>query len=208
MKGLLFLVSCFLFLVGSAQTKKTIYIADRVMTCDKNDCMQIKEKKKDTWQNIPDTIIGLSYEEGYEYKAKVVVSAGNDYSLVKLLSKKKTGYNPAVRLEGKKWLLRSMFDSNTTMGVGDTLVYITVDVTNNRLGGRGVCNNLKGKLKAQGRNISFSDLGLTKMKCADQGNIMEKIITNLLEATNTYRLKGSQLTLYSAKGSYMVFAGQ
>ena len=175
------------------------------MTCDKNDCMQIKEKKKDTWQNIPDTIIGLSYEEGYEYKAKVVVSAGNDYSLVKLLSKKKTGYNPAVRLEGKKWLLRSMFDSNTTMGVGDTLVYITVDVANNRLSGHGICNNLKGGLKAEGKNISFSNLGYTKMKCPDQGNIMEKIITNLLEVTDTYQLKGGQLTLYSAKGSYMVF---
>ena len=208
MKNYLFLVSCFLFFVGTAQTKKTIYVADRFMACDKKDCMQVKEKKKDAWQNIKDTIIGLNYEEGFEYRVKVLVRGSNNYSLVKLLSKKKTGYNPAVKLEGKKWVLFSMFDGSTTMGLGDSTIFITIDVTNSRIGGHGVCNKLKGELKAEGRNISFSDLSFTKMKCVDQGNIMEKIVTNLLEVTGSYQLKGDKLTLYSAKGSYMNFKEQ
>ena len=208
MKNFLFLVFCFLFLVGNSQTKKTIYIADRLLTCGKKDCLQIKEKKKDAWMNIGDTIIGLNYEEGFEYKAKVVVNGGNNYSLVKLLSKKKTGYNSAVRLEGKKWVLASMFDSINTLSLGDSTIFMTFDITNKRVGGHGVCNKLKGELKAEGRNISFSDLSYTKMKCIDQGNIMEKIVTSLLGVSNTWQLKGRQLIIYSAKGSYMVFKEQ
>ena len=198
----LMLIAC----CSSAQTKKTIYVADRLISCDKNDCLQIKVNKKDTWQNITDTIIGLNYEEGYEYRAKVVVNTGNRYSLLKLLSKKKTGYNPAVKLEGKKWVLLSMFDNNNTLSIGDSTIYISRDVTNSRANGHGVCNQIKGKLNAEGHNISFSDLGFTKMRCVDQGNIMEKIVSTLLEATNTYQLKGDKLILHSAKGSYMVFS--
>ena len=205
MKNFLLFVSCFLFLFGSAQKQKTIYIADRLSTCDKKECMQVKEGKKDIWQNINDTVIGLVYEEGYEYRAKVVVSASNNYSLVKLLAKKKTGYNPAVKLEGKKWVLRTMFDSNNTLSLGDSTVFISIDVTNSRIGGHGVCNQLKGTAKALGHNLTISGLSYTKMKCVDQGNIMEKIVINLLEATNTYVLKGGKLTLFSAKGSYMIF---
>jgi len=205
-----FFVFCSLFFVlsSSAQTKKIICIADRTVACAQGDCMQVKEKKKDAWKTLTDTIIGLTYEEGYEYKVKVIISSSNNYSLEKIISKKKTKYNPAVKLEGRKWVLKSMFDNDNTMRLGDTIVYLNIDVTKSRVTGHGVCNNLKGELKAEGKNISFSGIGFTKMKCVDQGNIMEKIVTNLLEATNTYQLKGNQLILYSAKGSYMVFVGQ
>jgi len=198
---------CFV-LNSSAQTKKTICIADRTVACAQGDCMQVKEKKKDGWKALTDSIIGLNYEEGYEYKVRVIISSNNNYSLEKLISKKKTKYNPAVKLEGRKWVLKSMFDNDNTMRLGGTIVYLNIDVAKMRVTGHGVCNNLKGDLKAEGKNISFSNLSFTKMKCVDQGNIMEKIVTNLLEATNTYQLKGSQLILYSAKGSYMVFTGQ
>lgn len=209
MKNFLFVVCCLSFVVGFAQTKKTFYIADRLVTCDKKDCLQIKEKKKGEWQTITDTINGLHYEEGFEYKVKVVEGTGLiKYTLLKLSSKKKTGYNPAIRLENKKWVLKTMFDSISFMSLGDTIVYINIDVAHNRLSGHGVCNKLKGELKAEGKNISFSNLSYTKMKCVDQGNIMEKIVTNLLEVTNTYQLKGSQLILYSSKGSYLVFEGR
>jgi len=167
--------------------------------------MQVKEKKKDAWQNLNDSIIGLNYDEGYEYRAKVVVSSNNTYSLVKIISKKKTGYNPAVKLEGKKWVLASMFDGTNTMSLGDSTIFITIDIANSRVGGHGVCNKLKGELKSEGKKISFSNLGFTKMKCVDQGNIMEKIVSNLLEVTDNYQLKGRQLILQSAKGSYLVF---
>lgn len=204
-------VYCLLFIAccSSAQTKKTIYVADRTVACDKNDCMQIKVKKKDAWKNITDTVIGLNYEEGYEYRAKVVVNTGNNYSLVKLLSKRKTGYNPAIKLQGKKWLLVSMHDNHMTLTVPDTTTFIQLDITNNRLSGHAGCNNLKGDVLAEGRKISFSRLGYTKMKCADEnGNIMEKIVQNLLEATNSYLFKGDKLTLTSAKGSDLVFTAR
>lgn len=197
----LLLVAC----CSSAQTKKTIYVADRTVACDKNDCLQIKVKKKDVWQNITDTIIGLNYEEGYEYRAKVVVNTGNNYSLVKLLSKKKTGYNPAVKLEGKKWFLVSMHDNHMTLTVPDTTTFIKLDVTNSRISGHAGCNNLKGAIHAEGRTVLFSQLGYTKMKCTDENaEIMEKIVQNLLEATNSYLLKGDKLTLTSTKGSDLI----
>ena len=191
------------------QFKKTLYIADRAVLCGDKDCMQVKEKKKDTWNVFTDSIKGFTYEEGYEYKITADHSVDyNTWKLIKVVSKKKTHYNPAVKLEGKKWVLVSMFDNANTMSLGDTTVFIKIDITNGKVSGHGVCNQLKGKANATAGVITFSDLGFTKMKCIDQGNIMEAIVTNLLEATATYTLKGTKLTLYSAKGSNMVFKQQ
>ena len=202
-KMILCLVSCVLVLFANAQSKKTIYIADRVAVTDSADCLQIKTKTKGEWENIADTIAGLRYEEGFDYKAIVTVTK-NQYKLLKLIWRKKTAYNPAVRLQGSKWILRSMFDNNQTLRLPDTTIYMHVDIAKGRVNGKGVCNNFKGIVKAEGGKIIFSEIGFTKMMCVDQGNVLENILTNLLERSINFQIKRGQLTLQSAN-SNMIF---
>lgn len=208
MKQLTLVALLFFSITVSAKSKtSTLYIADRFTLCDTIECMQMKIKKSAAWQVATTAISGFEYEEGYEYKLKISTDLETGVQkLVKVLYKKKTGYNPATKLEGRRWFLKSMYDGNGSLRLGDTACYITIDVTGGSVSGRGVCNRLKGTAKGEGETITFSDLAYTRMKCVDQGNVMETIITNLLSATNTYELRGrSMLILYSAKGSYMVF---
>jgi heat shock protein HslJ len=211
------------FLLGlacsaSAQTKKTFYVADRIIQCGAgfglHDCLQVKEKKKDSWQGFFPKVEGFNYEEGYEYKITVSVTdagkvrpdqSGLNYKLLKVVSKKKTTYNPAAKLEGRKWILISMHDNDHTIRLKDSTIYLELHVKDNRLSGHGVCNSMKGKLSADGKNISFSEIAFTKMLCLDQGNIFEKIVQNLLENSATWKKEENLLTFYSPKGSNMVF---
>lgn len=204
--SLSFLFLCFA-LCAIAQTKHTLYIVDRTVECATGDCLQIKEKKKAAWVATADTIEGLKYEEGYEYKVKTLLSDyTHKHKLLKVISKKKTGYNPAVKLEGKKWVLTNMFDNNTNLGIKDSTVFILINVTDGKVSGHGVCNNMHGTVRAEGHNITFGPLASTRMSCLDQGNTMEAIINNLLSASTAFELKGKTLTLYSAtKGSSMTW---
>lgn len=211
MKQLTLVAFLFFSITVLAKSKtSTLYIADRFTLCDTSECLQIKLKKSAAWQGATTVISGFVYEEGYEYKLKISTDQETgEQKLVKVVYKKKTGYNPATKLEGHRWYLKSMYDGNGSLRLGDTTCYINIDVTQGTVSGRGVCNRLKGTAKGEGKNISFSDLAYTRMKCVDQGNVMETIITNLLSATNTYERRGrSMLVLHSAKGSYMVFESQ
>lgn len=202
-----FTLLCFT-LCAFAQTKATLYIADRTATCITGECMQAKAKKSAAYQTITDTIAGLHYEEGFEYKVKTSINKETGkHTLVKVLSKQSTGYNPAVKLEGKKWVLKKMFEGEQFLGIGDTSVYIYIDVTKGKVSGHGVCNNLVGTTTATATAITFSELAYTRMKCLEQGNTMESIVSNLLSSVKTYVLQGNKLTLYSdkAKNSSMEF---
>lgn len=197
---------CFAF-CAAAQTNHTLYIADRTVECAGGDCMQVKEKKKGAWIPAADSIEGFKYEEGYEYKIKTMLSDyTHKHKLLKVVSKKKTGYNPATKLEGKKWVLKNMYDNSTNLGIKDSTVYILINVTDGKMNGHGVCNNMHGTVKAEGHNITFGPIASTRMSCLDQGNVMESIITNLLQATSYYTLQGQTLILYSgSKGSNMMW---
>lgn len=190
----------------TAQHKKTLYIADHTAACGEEDCLQIKTKNKAGWSILKDSISGFNYQEGYEYKIKVKETKGTPrYTLLQVVNQKKTNYLPVTKLENKKWVLVSMFDSLTTLGIGDTTIYIQLDMKAGKLSGHGVCNHLRASVKNEGSQLTFGKIGFTKMKCPSQGNILEKIIENLLEATDSYTLKGNTLILLSQKGSYLVF---
>ncbi len=195
-------------LLISAQQKKTLLIADRLKPLETTSQLQIREKKKDAWVAIGDTIAGLNYQEGYAYKVKVLVNNGH-YQLVRLLSKKKTGYNPAQRMEAKqKWVLISMHDNGYVIPNRDTTIFISIDLANNRISGHSYCNSFKGGLKTEGNSVSISEIAYTKMKCAEeQKNTMDNVVKNLLEASDNFHFEGDILVFSSQKGSRIVFQG-
>lgn len=199
---------CLFTLSVSAQHKKTLYVADHTTACGDEDCLQVKTKNKAGWSILKDSISGFHYQEGYEYKLKVKETKSTPrYTLLQEVNKKKTNFRPASKLENKKWVLVSMFDSLTTLGIGDTTIFLQLDMKAGKMNGHGVCNQLRASVKNEGKQLSFGKIGFTKMKCPSQGNILEKIIGNLLEATDSYALKGNTLTLLSSQGSFLVFKG-
>lgn len=203
-KHVLLFAFAFLGFCATAQKAKTVYIADRLVVCDSNSCLQLKEKKKEAWRTSADTIAGLQYKEGFEYKVKVL-AMGTKYSLIKVLSQKKTAYSPASRLDGKKWVLISMHDNGYVISNPDTGIFIKINTAENRFSGHAYCNGFKGAVKPNGNSITFSEVGFTRMKCEEDKDMMDKVVQNLLEATDTFHFKGNRLMLTAAKGSKLVF---
>ncbi len=205
-------------LVNFTQAKgtKTLYVADRKVPCAGTyECMQIREKAKNAWRNYPDTIQGFEYEEGYEYKIQVQpLQTGNSmagmydekYKLVKVISKKKTSYNPAERIGDKRWTLSSMNDTHRTLGLSDSTIYISFDFKTGKVQGRSNCNNFTAQFTATASKISITGLAATKMMC--RGEVIEKIIFNYYKAVTTYKLENNMLTLTEPDGSYIQFKTQ
>jgi heat shock protein HslJ len=205
-----------LFHFCEAGPHKKIYVNDRKIACAGNfECMQIKEKAKKDWQITTDTIAGFNYQEGYTYTLSVEITepknsyAGNlndKYKLVKIISKTKTSYNPAEKLENKTWHLKSLTGARVTMSERDTVVYIRLNIKTGKINGRGICNNFVGSLKTDGNSITFENLAFTKMMC--DGIAFEKTLSEFLVAAKSYTLEENKLTLFCSGNRELVFTAQ
>jgi heat shock protein HslJ len=206
--------------VCEAKGKKKFYVADRKIACAGTyECMQMKGKDKEQWHVYPDSIPGFNYEEGYEYLIQVQplqtsnTLAGlydEKYKLVKVISKKKTSYNPALKLDKKKWILQSMYDTKRTLGMHDTGIYIIFDINAGHATGKSSCNGFSGNVKIPGGNkITIGPLSSTKKLCAERNAMtFEKIVLTFLQEFTTYTVEGQTLTLYAPSGDNMVFVSQ
>ena len=203
--------------LSSAKGTKTLYIADHTVACAGDyECIQIREKTNAAWRNYPDTIEGFNYEEGYEYKLSVQqlqtknTLAGvfdEKYKLVKVVSKKKTNYNPSQKLADKKWIMRSMDDTHRTISIADTTgILLVFDIKNGQASGKGVCNTFHTAVSVQGSKITFTDFGATKMLC--KASSIEGVIFSFIKKTTTYTLKGNVLTLIQPDGSDIIWDGK
>ena len=219
MKGKFICTILFLaLLTGTCGAKgtKTFYVADRKVACAGNyECIQIREKTKDAWRVYADTIDGFKYEEGYAYKIRVQPFLTKDnfsglydekYTFIKVISKKKTSFNPAEKLAGKKWIIRSLDDTHRVLSIPDTSLVIQFDIKEGKLRGKNVCNNFTGNFTTESSKIALNNIGATKMMC--KGQQLEDIIFDFYKSTTTYNIAGNTLTLYQPNGSNMVLEGR
>ncbi len=219
MKGKLICTVLFLVLltgICNAKGTKTFYVADRKVACaGAFECIQIREKTKDAWRVYADTIDGFTYEEGYAYKILVQPILTKDnfsglydekYKFIKVLSKKKTNFNPGEKLADKKWILRSMDDTHRVLTMPDTTLIIQFSFKDRKFHGKNVCNSFTGTFTTQDSKISLTNFGSTKMMC--KGMELEKIIFEFYKSMATYKIVGNSLTLYQPNGSNMVFEGR
>lgn len=202
-----------------ANSKKKIYIADRKIFCKEiiAGCLQVKEKTKGTWQSFSGIITGFDYKEGYEYqvllelegKTKFSAAKGN-YKVLKVVSKKKTDFNPATHLDGKKWMLLSMDDTHRVIKIGDSTVFVKFNTKEGKLSGHATCNSFNATVKsADATNISIDAMAATKMLCAgDNKMTFEKIVLNFISESKTYQLEGNTLKLMAPNGDNMVFVSE
>lgn len=195
---------------AKAGNTQKIYIADRLIECgDKkiSDCMLVKNKPKEEWQNFSDKIEGFIYEEGFEYKLLVSGSSAKGFILKKVLKKKKTEYNPAERMDKKKWFLYMLHDDSNFIRLMDTTtVFMQVNLADKSVSGKGVCNNFRGVLHTEGNHISITAVAFTRMAC--KGNILEGIVANMFDRMKTYKVAGNTLTLAGDGDNLMLFKTQ
>lgn len=204
------IVSLFLISVCQLQAQKkyhTLFVSDQSLQCPDNqgaDCLMVKEKKKSDYQLLSGSIIGFNYEEGYDYKLKVEKRSTQEYVLNKVLKRKKTNYNPAERIDKKQWFLYSMhIDTQFIRLLDTTAIYMELNLSENRMSGKGVCNRFNGSVSVAGKEISFSEIASTKMAC--EGNVLESIITGMLKRMKFFKTSGNILTLGNNAKELMIW---
>ena len=209
-------IFCFLLLISCqlvAKGNKKFYVADRKLGCAGNfECLQIREKNSDAWKVYADTIAGFNYEEGYEYRIEVEALQTTEklsglydekYKLLKVLSKKKTGYKPLAKFDNRNLILVSMYDTKNTLSMSDSTIRIKLNIEAGKMNMKGVCNTFRGNLKMAANQITISDISGTKMMC--KGSKVEQVVTQMLHDSNSYKLEGNQLVLLSPEGASLIF---
>ena len=203
-----------------ANGKKKIYIADRKIACKDilAGCLQVKENTKDTWQNFTGILSGFDYQEGYEYKVLIEIPGKepfsptrSNYKVLKVISKKKTDFNPASRLEAKKWRLTFMEDDQkSSLNMKDSTVFIKFNLKDNKVSGHTTCNGFSGTIQTvDGSNIKIGSLSATKMLCeGDNKMAFETIILKFIREATTFKIEGNKLTLLAPNGENLVFEGE
>lgn len=206
-----FLLGFLLFSVpAKAGNTQKLYIADRFIECgDKtiSDCMLVKNKPKEEWQNFSGKIEGFVYEEGFNYTLLVTGSSDKGFVLKKTLKKKKTDYNPAERMDKKKWFLYLLHDDSNFIRLLDTTtIFMQVNLSDQSVSGKGVCNHFRGVLHTEGNNVSITAIAFTRMAC--KGNILEGILSNMFDRMKTYKVVGNTLTLAGDGDNLLLFKTQ
>jgi len=200
----------------NAKGNKTLLVADRKIACAGTfECIQIKEKEKAPWRVYSDTIEGFNYQEGYEYKISVQPLQTKNtmsglyeekYKLLKVISKRKTDYNPAVKLGEKKWVLHNMDDNKSRFMLHDTIVFIQFNLKDGKVKGNGACNTFTGSFTYEGDKMTISNIAATKVLCkAEQ---LEKALFNFYDKVTTWKISGNTLTLFKSDGQKMIFEGR
>jgi heat shock protein HslJ len=213
--GFLLCIGFLLFGVCKAGNK-VIYVGDRLVQCnDTRECLQLKTKAKAAWQNYFDYIDGFNYELGFEYKILVKVTGHNGttdafkhetYKFVKLLSRKKTDYNPATRLDGKKWFLASMYDTQRNLTFKDSAIYIFFDTKTGKVNGTTTCNSFSGPFKSEGATMTIGPLGATKRLCQPENKMtFEKLILKFIQEATIYTVEHGKVTLFAPNGENIAF---
>lgn len=111
---------------------------------------------------------------------------------------------PAVSLDGHKWMLAKLYKDGTVMAVVNKKAFIRFDQVKGSAGGNGSCNSFGSTLSVTGNQLSITQLFSTKMYCEEvQGT--ENGFFDLLGKANRYDIKGDNLLLYHDKDVLLEF---
>ena len=104
-------------------------------------------------------------------------------------------------LEGVTWVLESYGEEgNTKSALEDTEVTVLFESDGAKVGGSGGCNGYGSAYALDGNEISFTEpFILTMMYCNEPINDQENAYVDILQATESYEIKGGKLTITSGE---------
>jgi heat shock protein HslJ len=105
-------------------------------------------------------------------------------------------------LDKKTFAVMALHDSTGTINMRATKAFIRFDLEENRISGKGGCNNYFGSINLQfdnawGGSMQFSKIGSTMMACPEHMDLEQKFY-QLLEQVDKFEIKGNQLRLMKA----------
>ena len=99
-----------------------------------------------------------------------------------------------ARLETRQWKLTQLEGIRV---LEPSSAYLELDAAGTRFTGNAGCNRMFGAVDIQGRRIDFSNIGTTRMACADSRVVRtETLFVKALENADRFRLQGNSLELY------------
>lgn len=101
-------------------------------------------------------------------------------------------------LEGTTWKLAKM-ESIPATAINQETDFFTLEfnAADTMVAGRTNCNRFFGKYELKGKELSFENLGMTRMACPDMQ--YEDAFVKMLDEVDSYEIKGSELKFYDDK---------
>jgi heat shock protein HslJ len=112
---------------------------------------------------------------------------------------------PSVSGLDGEWTLVELDSQPAPTGAGGRRATLRFETDSARVGGFAGCNRLAASYTLAGDPLRFGVAALTRMACAE-GMDLERRVTDVLNATNRYRVTATELTLFRASGSLARFA--
>jgi heat shock protein HslJ len=100
---------------------------------------------------------------------------------------------------GAEWELKELAGQPAPTGVGGRRATLRFESDTARVAGFAGCNRYFGTYTVDGTALRFGAIGMTRMACAE-GMGLEQQLGAALEATRSYTLNASQLTLLGSNG--------
>lgn len=104
---------------------------------------------------------------------------------------KKQTEQPTENLVNTRWVLRGLKGINN-LGVAHEITLTLRE--GNKADGNAGCNTYFTTYKTENQSLYFLDVGTTRMFCQDAMNV-ENAFVGVLKSVNSYKIRGSQLTL-------------
>lgn len=203
---LITILTVVLFFSCSKDNEKILFVSDVKMDCTgvaPQKCLQIKEKESDNWTYFYNDIEGFDYEEGYTYKIKVEVSEVENapadasslkYTLLEVIEKTKA---PRSLTKGS-WMVTKVMKVDTF----DRNPFFSVTTSDNSIKGSTGCNRFFGAIKTEGENIQITNVGATKMMCANMD--AENAFMEAINLTTNYKIDNDVLKFLSANNEVVM----
>lgn len=96
-----------------------------------------------------------------------------------------------------QWFLESIGGEKVEYQNSERQVYIRFDKATGKISGMAGCNRFFGTYTQNGENISFSELGMTRLSCPDME--IEARFKDVMSKANKASIKGTKLTLKQDK---------
>ncbi|NSL89546.1 DUF4377 domain-containing protein [Chitinophaga sp. Mgbs1] len=210
--------------IAEQGTEQTIYVKESKEPCTgvaPMECLQIRDQKDSSWQNLYTSIEGFNYVPGYRYKLLIGITPVKNppadapsvkYTLKKVLEKKKIAGANADKgniwnyISGKRWNVIQI-DGKTLTQSG---IWLEFDPATGRFHGKGGCNSISGGYKTSGDVISFSAAISTKMACMDT-EVMRReaaFLHMISDKTFRYDVADQTLNLYDNNRLVLMFGMQ
>ena len=110
----------------------------------------------------------------------------------------------ALPLEGTQWKLAKMEAiPEKAVTAEDDFFTLEFNAADTMVAGRTNCNRFFGKYELKGRELSFENLGMTRMACPDMQ--YEDAFVKMLDEVDRFEIKGAELTLFDDHKALAVF---